>query len=172
MKDAIPAADVARQLRAEIIGGDYDEERRVPSRTHLKERFGISLESASVVLRMLAAEGWITLEQGRGSFIRPRRPYTVTLDIPRPAGVPAGAEVPGALLDAVVKAAEDEPAAYPGTAAAGALGRGAGVPVVMRVTAASAPHAAAIAYDVTAGARGWSWSGWDLTGASVHVTPE
>lgn len=168
-KDAVTAAAVAAIVRAEIIAGVHDERGRAPSRAELKRDHKISLENASVVLRMLAGEGWVTLEQGRGSFLRPRRLFRVDVVIARPGDISwRGGEA--AELDAAVAAAAGRDDA------------------VRTAVAATSPTAAIVSLDVTAvsparagdiaeglvwsvDAEAWSWEGWDLAGASVTARP-
>jgi hypothetical protein len=168
-KEAASAAAVAREERKAIIAGEYNQKGRAPSRADLKEKHKISLENASVVLRMLAAEGWVSLEQGRGSFLRPRRLFRVDVVIERPAGVPLR-DGEAALLDAAVAAAAKEDhavrTAVGGTSPAAAA-------VSLDVIAVSPARAQLIAEGVIWSARteDWSWDGWDLAGASVTARP-
>lgn len=70
---------VADALRAELLAGDWDAERRVPSEREVQRRHGVSRPTASKALAALAAEGLITRAQGRvseiaaqhGSAVRP-----------------------------------------------------------------------------------------------------
>jgi DNA-binding transcriptional regulator YhcF (GntR family) len=163
--EAASAAAVARKVRAEILSGKYDEKGRAPSRADLKREQGISLENASVVLRMLAAEGWVTLEQGRGSFLRPRRLFDVWVEVPRPdirvvdrtalwESADAGAGDEDAVKVVRSVRVDDE-----------------AVRVTVAVTATSAAMAALIGEALVRSAPGWSWDGWDLAGASVTARP-
>lgn len=172
-REAVSAASVAKTLRAEIIAGDYDETGKVPSRTGLSGRFGISPENASVVLRMLESEGWIKLEQGRGSFLRPRHEYSVTITLPASGAVSPSPDGPEGLETAVRKASEEEPAArWPGPANR-ARGRDGLASVDLAIEAASPPYAALIAERVLIAAElhGWSWDGWDLARATYTAKP-
>jgi DNA-binding transcriptional MocR family regulator len=168
-REAASAAVVAQELRSEVLAGSYDADGKVPSRADLKERFGISLENASVVLRMLAAEGWVTLEQGRGSFVRPRRLFRVEVRVPR-ATPRVRSDETGALLTGLERSAASEPAVR-GDLLPESLD--AEMRVSMIVEAVDSPRAAALAYAVTGAARTpyWDWDGWDLAGASVHAEP-
>lgn len=170
-KEATQAAAVASKERAAIIGGEYgnSEDDRAPSRAELKEKHKISLENASVVLRMLAAEGWVTLAQGRGTFIRPRRLFRVDMVIGRPGDVP-WEEGEASLADAAVSEAAKRDDAVR-TAVAGTSPGGAAVS--LDVIAVSPARAQIIAEGVVWPARtkAWSWDGWDLAGASVTARP-
>lgn len=168
-KDAVTAAAVAAIVRAEIIAGRYDDKGRAPSRAELNRNHKISLENASVVLRMLAAEGWVTLEQGRGSFLRPRRLFRVDAVIARPEDVP-WRDGEAAELDAAVAAAAVQDDAV--RTAVAATSPSAAI-VSLDVIAVSPARAGDIAEGLVWSAKtdAWSWDGWDLAGASVTARP-
>jgi hypothetical protein len=170
-REATQAAAVAAKERAAIIRGEYDgsEKGRAPSRAELAKKHEISLENASVVLRMLAAEGWVTLAQGRGSFLRPRRLFRVDAVIERPEGAPWG-EGEARRVDEAVAAAQRRDDAVR-TAVAGSSP--AGVAVSLDVIAVTPGRAQLIAEGLIWSARtdDWSWDGWDLAGASVTARP-
>ncbi len=168
-RDATQAAAVARKVRAAIIAGEYDETGRAPSRAELAKKFKISLENASVVLRLLAAEGWVALEQGRGSFLRPRRLFRVDAVIVRPEGIPWHEGEARELDVAISEAAKLDDAvrtAVGGTSDAGAA-------VSLDVIAVSPARAGDIAEGLIWSAQSddWSWDGWDLAEASVTARP-
>lgn len=165
--EAASAAAVARKVRAEILSGKYDEKGRAPSRADLKREHGISLENASVVLRMLAAEGWVTLEQGRGSFLRPRRLFDVWVEVPLPT---TGGRLVDrtALWESADAGARDEDAVKN---VRSVRVNDEAVRVTVAVTATSAAMAAQIGEALVRSAPGWSWDGWDLAGASVTARP-
>lgn len=163
-REAASATAVARELRAEILRGDYDDAGQVPSRVALGERFGVSPETASVALRMLAGEGLILLEQGKRSSVLPVRRYDVTVTVP--AGGPVSeAEAARAERRALVQA-DDDPA----------IGFGAAIPdgralrFSLAVTAADGGRAAARAMTLAARACP-PGDGWDLGAASVTARP-
>lgn len=168
-KEATQAAAVASKERAAIINGEYDDndKGRAPSRAGLAKKHKISLENASVVLRMLAAEGWVTLEQGRGTFLRPRRLFDVWVEVPLPTtggrlvdraalweSADAGARDEDAVKNVRSVRVDDE-----------------AVRVTVAVTATSAAMAAQIGEALVRSAPRWSWDGWDLAGASVTARP-
>lgn len=169
-REAASAVEVAAKVRGKLLAGDYDAKGRAPSRADLAREFKISLANASVVLRMLAAEGWVTLDQGRGSFLRPRREFRVDAVIARPQGRARREGEEGALREAIGAGAAGSPAVAEvisaGTDDASALIR-------LRVVAVSPARAGEIAEDAIweARAEGWSWDGWDLAGASVSARP-
>jgi DNA-binding GntR family transcriptional regulator len=169
-REAASAVSVATQVRVKILAGEYDAKGRAPSRADMARDYKISLANASVVLRMLAAEGWITLDQGRGSFLRPRRLFRVDVAVARPAGATRRDGEEEALL-AAIEAAEPASPAVAGLSSAGAGDDT--VVICLDVIAVSPARAAEIAEDVIWSARGdaWSWDGWDLAGASVSARP-
>lgn len=67
---------VANALRREIQLGKYDDqEGRLPAETELKARFGVSLPTLRQGLAVLRAEGLISSQHGRGTFVRRDRPH-------------------------------------------------------------------------------------------------
>lgn len=172
-REAASAVQVAAEVRAKILAGEYDATGRAPSRAELAAKqpkgYGISLANASVVLRMLAAEGWVTLDQGRGSFLRPRRLFQVDAEIGRPADVPRRPGESSALEAAVKAAARADPAVR----GAGAATNAAAASVSLDVIAVSPARAADIAEGLVWSVDDdtWSWDGWDLPGASVTARP-
>lgn len=79
-------AALVTELRASILSGAYAAGDRLPSRTELAARTGLSPESASIALRQLRDEGLVTLEQGRGTYVRSLHQYSVTISSPAPDG--------------------------------------------------------------------------------------
>lgn len=169
-REAASAVEVAAKVRVKLLAGEYDAKGRAPSRADLARDYKISLANASVVLRMLAAEGWVTLDQGRGSFLQSRREFRVDAVIARPAGRARQAGEERALREAVGAAAARSPAVAEvisaGTDDASALIR-------LRVVAVSPARAGDIAEDVIWEARtkSWSWDGWDRAEAAVSARP-
>jgi len=165
-RDAAKAAAVARSLRREILAGTYDEDGKLPSRTELAKQFRVSPESASAAVRLLAAEGWASVEHGRGAFLRPRRLFEVRVEVPRSAGDVLHNEL--ALAQSVEVGARDEPALE--TVHAVQVDQRA-ARVRVSVAATSAAMAGEIAERLVWSAPGWSWDGWDLAGSSVTAAP-
>ncbi|MFJ4985099.1 GntR family transcriptional regulator [Streptomyces sp. NPDC088732] len=65
---------IADTLRQEIRAGEPGPGERLPSETKLVERFKFSLPTIQHALRVLAAEGLVEKQHGRGNFVRrPRR---------------------------------------------------------------------------------------------------
>jgi GntR family transcriptional regulator len=65
---------VADGLRAAIRTGELATGQRLPSETELIRRYGVSRNSVRMAVGLLRIEGLVVTEQGRGSFVRARRP--------------------------------------------------------------------------------------------------
>jgi DNA-binding transcriptional regulator YhcF (GntR family) len=160
-KEAKTISEVAAALRAEIIAGQYAGG-KVPSRNRIAARFGISAESGGVVLRMLAAEGLIRMEQGRGTFAEPVQPCRAVVTVRRRDGaVPTAAwsEALAARLDDLDASDVSDP-----DVAAGAGGGDIAVTVTARDAGYAATRASAVVRELLGG-------GWEITGASASARP-
>lgn len=147
---------VAELLRQAILRGEYRPGEQLPSRTALAEEHGVSPESAGLALRALRDEGLVSLEQGRGTYVRPLRVYEVEVTVACRAARPEAAA--RRLERALGKAARAEPSvrwlalaeAANGramvTARAGASGQAAAVGAVLRALR-------------EAGGGDWDWDG-------------
>lgn len=167
--EAASITAVATQLRGEIYAGKYPAGEKAPSRQALADKHGISRESAGVVLRMLAGEGLVSLQQGSGTYVLPRYGFFAAVSVPR--GSVARQDGERQRLAAAVKLAE---AAEPAVSGADVLADAVRARIAMRVECADVARAVVIALAVVrAAARGsrWSWDGWDLDGASVEARP-
>lgn len=165
-KEAASAAALARELRDRILRGDYGEGTIMPSRLALKDELRISAETASVALRMLAAEGLIRLEQGKRSVVLPVHQYEVTVMVPSAPRRPVE-EAARAKAERRVRVQEDDDPAVAVTAVDPDNGQ---LRVTLAVTAADSGRAAARAMAVTVYAC-QAGDGWDLAGASVTARP-
>ena len=87
--------EVAAALRREIYSGRYPAGSRFRTREDIADEHHVSSESAGVALRMLAADGLVTLEQGRGTFVCKLVDYAVTVAVEAPADT-----VPAAVISA------------------------------------------------------------------------
>lgn len=164
-KDAASAAAIARELRARVLRGDYDDAGTMPSRMAIKDELGVSAETASVALRMLAAEGLIRLEQGKRSAVLPVRAYGTEILVPFGGAIGEGDRAKAERRVRVQ--ADDDPAIGEPVSVANAGER---LRIWLTVTAADSGRAAARAMAVTAYACP-AGDGWDLPGASVTATP-
>lgn len=163
-REAASAAAVARELRRAILAGEFDEAGTVPSRVALGKVHDVSPETASVALRMLAAEGLIRIEQGRRTTVSPVRRYEVTVL------VPLGRPVEDLARDKAerrVRVQEDDDPAIGGAAV---TPDGKRLRITIAVVAADSGRAAARAMGVAAYACP-AGDGWDLAGAAVSARP-
>jgi DNA-binding GntR family transcriptional regulator len=77
-------AQVVAELKRRIENGDYPPGTLLPSEHQLVEMFEVSRPTIVKSLTALRQEGWITTEQGRGSFVR-GRPALASVQRTRPA---------------------------------------------------------------------------------------
>ncbi len=59
-------------LREAIQRGDYPPHRKIPSETTLMQEHDLARETVRKAVRVLAAEGLVTVVQGRGAFVAER----------------------------------------------------------------------------------------------------
>jgi GntR family transcriptional regulator len=69
---------VADQLRQAILAGQYEPGQPLPSETQLAQHYRLNRVTINKATRILANEGLIIVENGRGSFVKTRRPLAVT----------------------------------------------------------------------------------------------
>ncbi|MGI8311508.1 GntR family transcriptional regulator [Saccharopolyspora hattusasensis] len=67
---------VAEQLREAITRGDYVPGQRLPGTAVLAEQYGLSYPTINKAIRLLATQGLVTVEHGRGTTVRERRTVT------------------------------------------------------------------------------------------------
>jgi hypothetical protein len=156
---------LAARLRRYIYDGEYPQGAVLPAETALAARYQVSRALVNRALLILADEGLVSQEQGRGTYACPRRLYRVTVEVPFPDATAAAA----GLGAAVAAAAAAEPAVSELELAGpdGGLYR-----VTLLVDAAGgdrAVHVAALV--VAAAAAGRPWDGWDLTLAWYAAGP-
>ena len=115
-------AQVVAEIKQRIERGDYPPGSLLPSEHQLVADFGVSRPTIVKSLSALRQDGWITTEQGRGSFVRGRpaladaertRPAHDVLELPETA-------LTGDLVQAGVKLAPPHVAALLGLDGAGA----------------------------------------------------
>lgn len=78
-------AGVAAAIRSDVYSGRWAPGEQMPTREQLAAVHGVSAESAGVALRMLRAEGLVSLEQGRGTFVCRLSDYRVEIVAEAPA---------------------------------------------------------------------------------------
>ena len=64
------SSQVAEQLRASILAGDFAEDVKIPPERELAATFGVSRPSIREALQMLVAAGLIEKRQGSGTRVR------------------------------------------------------------------------------------------------------
>jgi len=77
-------AQVVADIQRRIESGDYPPGSLLPSEHQLVAAFGVSRPTIVKALTVLRQDGWVTTEQGRGSFVR-GRPALVDVRRDRPA---------------------------------------------------------------------------------------
>lgn len=90
---------IAADLRERIIGGELEPGSQLPSEPELERAYHVSRNTIRLAIAALANEGLVEPRQGRGTFVRERRPFVVV------ASAEEGAR-PGPGQDAFVAAAE------------------------------------------------------------------
>ncbi len=80
----VPAyAQLVRILTGQIAAGVFRPGDRLPSEAQLCERYGVSPMTVRRVVNILADQGLVTTERGRGTFVRPLELGTATFDLDR-----------------------------------------------------------------------------------------
>jgi GntR family transcriptional regulator len=69
-----PSRRIADDLRAAIDGGEFAPGSRLPSERDLAQRYGAARNTAREAIRLLADEGLVVAEHGRGVFVRRQAP--------------------------------------------------------------------------------------------------
>jgi DNA-binding GntR family transcriptional regulator len=76
-------AQLVRILTGQIAAGVFRPGDRLPSEAQLCERYGVSPMTVRRVVNILADQGLVTTERGRGTFVRPLELGTATFDLDR-----------------------------------------------------------------------------------------
>jgi DNA-binding FadR family transcriptional regulator len=89
------AQDVARR----ILDGEYAAGQRLPTESELQHSWGVSRSVVREAMKMLASQGLVRIEQGRGTFVTntPQAPLSAQLELTLRRGTPhhgAGTETP------------------------------------------------------------------------------
>ncbi|MEU7892297.1 FCD domain-containing protein [Nonomuraea sp. NPDC049152] len=78
--DARPSGEqLLRTLESRLVSGVWAEGSRIPGERALAEEFGVSRPVLREALRDLQARGFLSVEPGRGTFVRSARPASVDL---------------------------------------------------------------------------------------------
>jgi GntR family transcriptional repressor for pyruvate dehydrogenase complex len=99
--------NLTRDLTARIVGGEYSPGQRLPTETQLQEKWGVSRSVVREAMKVLASQGLVRIEQGRGTFVSDSDSAPLTTQItlalrrPRAGSTPAkeGVGEWAALLD-------------------------------------------------------------------------
>ncbi len=76
-----PYAQVARGMRERIVDGEYRAGDRLPSEAELCALYGVSRMTVRRAVTLLAQEGVVFTENGRGTFVRAPGIGTATFDL-------------------------------------------------------------------------------------------
>jgi DNA-binding GntR family transcriptional regulator len=76
-------AQLVRILLGQIAAGEFRPGDRLPSEAQLCERYGVSPMTVRRVVNILADQGVVIAEQGRGTFVKPLELGTATFDLDR-----------------------------------------------------------------------------------------
>lgn len=68
---------VASDIRAQIMAGEFEPGQQLPSTSELVERFGVAGTTIQKALGILKDEGFLMSRQGKGVFVRDRQPFRV-----------------------------------------------------------------------------------------------
>jgi GntR family transcriptional regulator len=74
-------AQLVRILLGQIAAGVFRPGDRLPSEAQLCQRYGVSPMTVRRVINILADQGVVTAEQGRGTFVKPLELGTATFDL-------------------------------------------------------------------------------------------
>ncbi len=69
---------VAEHLRTRILSGEIEPGQPLPSESTLAAQFELSRPTINKAIRVLVSEGLVTVEHGRGSYVRENRPVLHT----------------------------------------------------------------------------------------------
>ena len=76
-------AQLVRILMGQLAAGVYRPGDRLPSEAQLCERYGVSPMTVRRVVNILADQGMVVAEQGRGTFVKPLELSTATFNLDR-----------------------------------------------------------------------------------------
>jgi Bacterial regulatory proteins, gntR family len=158
---------LAAVIRREIYDGTYAPGDVLLPELALAAKHGMSRALVNRALQLLGDEELVSQEQGRGTYVCPRRVYRVAVAVPFPGGQRRGRAA--SLRAAIKDSAKAEPAVRAIESAEFAAGA---ATISLLVEAADgdwAVHAAKVTVRAAGGA--WDWKGWDLTLASYQCEP-
>jgi DNA-binding GntR family transcriptional regulator len=103
-------AQLVRILLGQIAAGVFRPGDRLPSEAQLCERYGVSPMTVRRVINILADQGVVTAEQGRGTFVKPLELATATFDLDRLQQLFREGQSTVKLLEARINSATDRTA--------------------------------------------------------------
>jgi GntR family transcriptional regulator len=125
---------VARQLRERIFSGEFPERSTLPSGPGLADRLGVSQPVVQRAFEVLAREGLVRMESGRGTTVLERQRWLVEF----------GAQLPVAHADETASLVVSALAGVSRDAASGATAQRSGDGVRLRMTVESADLGGAV----------------------------
>ncbi|GHD23415.1 GntR family transcriptional regulator [Nocardiopsis kunsanensis] len=69
----LPSRRIAQELRVAIAAGELGEDQKLESERKLAERYGTARNTAREAVRLLAEQGLVDIQHGRGVFVRRQR---------------------------------------------------------------------------------------------------
>jgi GntR family transcriptional regulator len=116
-----PYEQVAADVRAQIMAGDFAPGTQLPSTAQMVEQFGVSNTTVQKALAVLKREGYLSSRRGKGIYVRDRQPFRVGVAAYLPASE-------GGYSYDILQTGEHTPPAE----LARALGTGPGEPAMLR----------------------------------------
>src|SRR5260370_41308682 len=80
---------VAAELRAQILAGDFLPGEALPSKPRLVEQYGAANPTIQKAIQSLKEEGFLYSQPGKGVYVRSRQPFLVEVSpffTPSPGG--------------------------------------------------------------------------------------
>ncbi len=101
---------VAEHLRAAILRGDYKPGEALPGEPQLAQLYNLSRPTIRQAIAALRAEGLVTAEHGRGTFVRERRPVLHVSSAFLTGGAQWADQHPGLIATQTVREVAEVPA--------------------------------------------------------------
>jgi DNA-binding FadR family transcriptional regulator len=159
---------LAALIRRDIYADRWLPGALLPAESKLGDEHGMSRALANRALQVLGDEELVSQEPGRGTYVRPRRAYRITVTVPFSGGQRRGTAA--SLRKAVRDAARPEPAVKT-VELVDLSDEAAKVELIAEAADGDwAVHAAKVVVRSAGGS--WSWDGWDLTLASYVCEPD
>lgn len=85
---------LTHELTARIVSGEYAPGERLPTEAQLQERWGVSRSVVREAMKVLASQGLVRIEQGRGTFVSDADTTSLTTQISLALRRPRGHQTP------------------------------------------------------------------------------